>query len=160
MVTIGYWTCDHFIIYLIVRSPCCTPGTNILCVNCMSTKNNHLENRTLQKKSIIRTLSQNHVYLVFMKSWTWLSFKSSHFNVQLWLRATELKKQFFTFFLNHLNLMKLWILYSEEYSDQHNFVSDFQKFPLLSAKSRFMNQSKKKVNEIVLFQAFKICLRY
>ena len=31
MVTDSYWTCsDHFIMYLIVGSPCCTPETNTI----------------------------------------------------------------------------------------------------------------------------------
>ena len=41
MVIDGYWTCgDHFVMYLIVRSLCCTPETNlILYINYISIKN-------------------------------------------------------------------------------------------------------------------------
>lgn len=54
------------------------------------------------------------------------------------------------FFLSHLNLMKLWILYSEEYSDQHNFVFDFRSLhPFLQIPDSWTGQKKKK--EIVLF---------
>ena len=56
MVTDGYQTCcdDHFIMYLIVRSLCCTPETNIiLYINYTSIKrmfNN--ANKTLYEKEI------------------------------------------------------------------------------------------------------------